>query len=90
MAISDKRRQRFLDLMSDHEFQAQVLQEIKQQREDPLRFSSLPYWLKLDGWTESEGLLILVGMDPESVETHPFFLTNGKMGCRFTSMNLSL
>lgn len=83
MVISDKRRQHFLDLMNDQDFQAQVLQEVNQQREDPLKFSRLPYWLTLDGWTESEGLLVLVGMDPDSLETDPLFPENWTNGLPF-------
>jgi hypothetical protein len=54
-------------LLDDPEWVAAVLARREQQIADPVSFSSLGYWLKLETWTRNEGLLILAGVDPQSI-----------------------
>ena len=67
MAISRKRRDAFLALMKDREWGEEVLKGLERARADPLSFSSLGYWLRLETWTREEGILVLAGIDPQSV-----------------------
>lgn len=42
---------------------------------DPLGNSALPYWLALEVWSQEEGLLVLCGVEPDTVTTDgdPFY-----------------
>jgi hypothetical protein len=67
MAISRKRLAAFNELLNDPKWVAEVLKRGEEARADPISFSALAYWLKLDTWSRDEGLLILAGLDPQSV-----------------------
>ncbi len=73
MAISRKRIAASIALMNDPKWVADVLERSELVRADPVSNSTLAYWLKLDAWTHNEGMLILGGIDPQSIvrEEHP-------------------
>jgi hypothetical protein len=68
MAISNRKRRVWVAQWADPAFRQMILTEIEVQRADPFEHSELGYWLELDLWSKEEGLLLLTGIDPDSVE----------------------
>lgn len=72
MPTSRERIEGLLARMQDPEFLRQFEEEQRIRKEDPFSLSSLPYWLKLETWSYVEGLYLLAGLDPKTVEEDLF------------------
>lgn len=66
--VSDKKKKRWLDSMRDPEHQKALLEQLRDQRENPYAYSQLSYWLSLDLWETNEGLQVLAGIEPGTIE----------------------
>ena len=66
--VSEKRKQRWLDLMSDPTYQKAAIEQLEDQRKNPYAYSQLSYWLSLDLWEKEEGLQVLAGVEPGTIE----------------------
>ena len=67
MTISDSKKKEFCALINDERWGQEILEKIEARKVNPYPQSALPYWLKLETWTEKEGIYILAGIDPNSV-----------------------
>lgn len=83
MAVSKHRRQQWLSAWKrateegKHPLQAGI-DALEKWRADPLAQSALPYWLGLEVWTVTEGLLVLAGVEPDTVVSGaPAFMSEG-------------
>lgn len=68
MAISKRATKNFLKILNSKSFVDGVLAKEKLRKIDPFPLSALPYWLKLDTWTVGEGIYLLAGLDPHTVQ----------------------
>ncbi len=67
MATSKRRKAALAARWSNPEWQKSIYDQAQSERSDPFSHSTLNYWLNLELWDEREGLLILSGVDPNSV-----------------------
>ena len=66
--LSNKEKKRLLDRMSDPAVQLALLAQVRNQRENPYAYSQLSYWLSLDLWETNEGLQVLAGIEPGTIQ----------------------
>ena len=69
--VSEKKKQRWREQWTEPAFQAAMLARLKDQKANPYAYSQLAYWLSLDAWGREEGLQVLAGIEPGTLETDP-------------------
>ncbi len=73
--VSESKKKKWVETMRDPTHQKRLMELVEDQKRNPYAHSQLPYWLSLDLWEREEGLQILAGMEPGTIERS---LTSGE------------
>ncbi len=71
MPLSERKTSQIIEFLKSDKFAESYEAEREGRLVDPYQYSSLKYWLKLETWTIEEGIYLLSGLDPKTVEKHP-------------------
>lgn len=68
MPISENAKSKFFAVLNSEEFSKNIQIEKEGREIDPYQYSCLQYWLQLESWTVEEGIYLIAGLDPSSVD----------------------